>query len=506
MTGGHSHGTAEGGGAASTRTRLVLALALAPFVLATAVGLVVLWPATTSAAPLVGASPDDLVRAEVIATEQGPCAGTPEEAGVDCTSPTVRLLEGTGDVTRTTCPALDASGGCTVEERTVTTPGVPAGEVVALPEQSDVGSAARLSVGEKIVLGYFASAGEGFQFSFADLERRRPLAVLAGIFAVSVVALGRWKGVRALVGLGISLGVLGVFVLPAVLGGGNPLAVALVGSSAIALSALYLAHGFSARTTTAVLGTLLSLALVGVLAAVFVDLARFTGLANEESTILQVFAAQVDLRGLLLGGIVIGALGVLDDVTVTQVSAVWELKVANPDYGVRDLYGAAVRIGRDHIASTVNTLVLAYAGASLPLMLLFTQADQSLVDVLNGEAVAIEVVRTLAGSIGLVAAVPFTTGVAALVVARDPVVAAATPADGGRFRRRRAVGVAAVAGRDAEEGRDPQDVAGTTGPEPVPPRTPVAEGTRRSARSDARRSTDPRVGRSRREQRFWKDT
>lgn len=506
MTGGHSHGTTAGGGAASARTRVVLALALAPFVLATAAGLVVLWPVSTSAAPLEGASPDDLVRAEVIAAEQGPCAGTPEEAGVTCTSPAVRLLEGTGDVTRTTCPAPDATGACPVEERTVTIPGVPAGQVVALPEQSVAGSAARLSVGDEIVLGYFASAGEGFQFSFADLERRRPLAVLAGIFAVSVVALGRWKGVRALVGLGISLGVLGVFVLPAVLGGGNPLAVALVGSSAIALSALYLAHGFSARTTTAVLGTLLSLALVGVLAAVFVDLARFTGLADEESTILQVFAAQVDLRGLLLGGIVIGALGVLDDVTVTQVSAVWELKVANPGYGVRDLYGAAVRIGRDHIASTVNTLVLAYAGASLPLMLLFTQADQSLVDVLNGEAVAIEVVRTLAGSIGLVAAVPFTTGVAALVVARDPVLAAAAPADGGRFRRRRAIGAAAVVERGADEGRGTQDLAETTEPGPVPPRAPAAEGSRRSARSDARRSTDPRVGRSRGEQRFWKDS
>ena len=164
----------------------------------------------------------------------------------------------------------------------------------------------------------------------------------------------------------------------------------------------------------------------------FVDLARFTGLADEEATFLQVFAGQIDLRGLLLGGFVIGALGVLDDVTVTQVSAVWELKHADPDYGFRDLYSSAVRIGRDHIASTVNTLVLAYAGASLPLLLLFTQAGQGLSDVVNGEAVAIEIVRTLCGSIGLVAAVPFTTAVAALVVARDPVLAGAVdePAGG----------------------------------------------------------------------------
>jgi uncharacterized membrane protein len=164
-------------------------------------------------------------------------------------------------------------------------------------------------VGDEVVLGYFASGEEGFQFSFADRERRQPLALLAALFVVSVVALGRWKGLRALVGLGVSLGVLTAFVLPAVLEGADPLAVALVGSAAIALSALYLAHGVSARTTTAVLGTLLSLAVVGILSAVFVDLAALTGLADEEATFVQVFAAQVDLRGLLLGGFVIGALG-----------------------------------------------------------------------------------------------------------------------------------------------------------------------------------------------------
>ena len=462
MAPGHGHG--GGTGASSPRTRVVLAAALLPFVVATVVGLVVLWPGDPSGDALQGAAPDDLVRAVVLESDRGPCDGTPEGAGITCNEVVVRLLEAAVDVVRRSCPEPAAEGGCAVEEVEETVRGPEAGEVITLPEQSEAGASARLDVGDEVVLGYVAGAGEGFELSFADLERRRPLAVLAIAFVLAVVALGRWKGVRALVGLALSLLVLTIFVLPAVLEGSDPLAVALVGSAAIALTALYLAHGLSARTTAAVLGTLLSLGLVGALAAVFVDLSRFTGLADEEATFLQVFAGQIDLRGLLLGGVVIGALGVLDDVTVTQVSAVWELKHANPGLGFRELYGSAVRIGRDHIASTVNTLVLAYAGASLPLLLLFTQAGQGLSDVVNGEAVAVEVVRTLCGSIGLVAAVPFTTAVAALVVAGDPVLSAGGP----------------TAGSHQVEG-------------PTPPG--AGEGA----------STGRRVGRSRGERRFWKD-
>ena len=459
---------------------VVLGAALLPFVIATVAGLVVLWPGEPQGDALEGSAPDDLVRAVVVSAERGPCEGTPEEAGVACNQVVVRLLEPAADVVRRRCPAPDPAGGCEVDEVREVIPGLPAGEVTALPEQSEAGAAARLDVGDEVVLGYFAGAGEGFELSFADLERRRPLALLAGIFVVAVVALGRWKGLRALVGLALSLLVLTVFVLPAVLEGADPLAVALVGSSAIALTALYLAHGLSARTTAAVLGTLLSLGLVGVLSAVFVDLARFTGLADEEATFLQVFAGQIDLRGLLLGGFVIGALGVLDDVTVTQVSAVWELKHANPGYRFRDLYGSAVRIGRDHIASTVNTLVLAYAGASLPLLLLFTQAGQGLSDVVNGEAVAIEIVRTLCGSIGLVAAVPFTTAVAALVVARDPVVAGDTPGPAVALGAPPGPGEVA-AGPDAAGGERGRGVLRAGGDDPA----------------------DPRAARSRRERRFW---
>ena len=142
-------------------------------------------------------------------------------------------------------------------------------------------------------------------------------------------------------------------------------------------------------------------------------------MASEATGYLRATSNAIDLRGLLLAGIIIGALGVLDDVTITQSSAVWELHQANPRLGFLDLYNAALRIGRDHIASAVNTLVLAYAGASLPLLLLFTQVGTPFGELFNGEPVATEIVRMLAGSIGLMASVPITTALTALVVAQD---------------------------------------------------------------------------------------
>ena len=174
-------------------------------------------------------------------------------------------------------------------------------------------------------------------------------------------------------------------------------------------------------STVALLGTLASLALTVALSSVFVDLARINLLFSEEAAYLRLGDASVDLRGLFLAGVIIGALGALDDMTVTQASAVWELRAANRDLGLRQLYAAGIRIGRDHVASTVNTLVLAYAGASMPLLLLFAVLDQPLLDVANGELVAAEIVRTLLGSIGLVAAVPLTTWLAAVTVLRGPV-------------------------------------------------------------------------------------
>jgi uncharacterized membrane protein len=221
--------------------------------------------------------------------------------------------------------------------------------------------------------------------------------------------------------------VLILFVVPAILDGQAPIAVALVGASTIMFATLYLSHGVNLKTSTALLGTLGALILTVALGAVFVGGAHLTGLASEEAGLVQLELGAVDLRGLILGGIVIGTLGVLDDVTIAQAAAVAELRRANPDLSRIDLYRRAMRIGRDHVAATVNTLVLAYAGAALPVFLLFAIAGNALSTAINGEVVAEEIIRTLVGSIGLIAAVPMTSALAAWVLG-PPRAAAEAPA------------------------------------------------------------------------------
>ncbi len=274
-------------------------------------------------------------------------------------------------------------------------------------------AAPEFSVGEEVVLGYLPDVEPEFRYQFQDRQRRPVLAWLTIGFALAVVALGRVRGLAALAGLGASVVVLLLFVLPAILDGREPVWVAVVGAAAIAYLALYLAHGFSTKTTVALLGTLGALGLTALLSALVIGAARISGFATEESVFLSLFEG-IDIRGLVLAGTVLGAAGAIDDVTVTQASAVWELKAADPSLGRASLFQAGLRIGRDHIASTVNTLLLAYAGAALPLLVLFIIAEQSLGTVANGEVVAVEIIRTLVGSIGLVAAVPLTTWLASL--------------------------------------------------------------------------------------------
>jgi uncharacterized membrane protein len=318
----------------------------------------------------------------------------------------------------------------------VVTSGSPEGQRDTLELPLDAGGP-RISEGDEVILSYGFDAPPGSQFQFRDFQRSTPLLGLALLFAVVVIAFGRWRGLFAIIGVGISMVVLITFVLPAILDGTSPLLVAVVGTAAVALPALYLAHGPSERTSVAVIGTVSSLLLTCLLGVVFVELTKLTGLGGDEVGFLQVFGGDIDFSGLLLAGMVIGALGVLDDVTVTQVAAVWELADAKPHARAADLYRAGVRIGRDHIASTVNTLVLAYAGASLPLLLLFVTSGQQLTHVITTESIAVEIVRALVGSIGLVASVPITTGLAALVVTRDrPPDATAGPR---RSRRQKVV-------------------------------------------------------------------
>jgi uncharacterized membrane protein len=321
------------------------------------------------------------------------------------------------------------------------TGGTPDGETATLEFPVDSPSVP-LREGDRIVLNFAGDAPEAARFQFADFQRRTPLVVLAVLFAVSVVLLGRLRGVAALAGLALSFAVLLWFLLPALLEGRNPLTVAIVAATAIAYVALYLTHGVNQRTTVALLGTLASMALIAVLAWFFTQATRLSGVAEEEATFLRALSPDLDFRGLLLAGVVIGAMGVLDDVTVTQVSAVAELRQADPAMGPGQLYRAALNIGRDHIASTVNTLVLAYAGAALPLLLLLAVAGRSVGSVITGEVVAIEVVRTLVGSIGLVASVPITTALAVVVDAdrtthHSRQTRPASPADKATARPRR---------------------------------------------------------------------
>ena len=272
--------------------------------------------------------------------------------------------------------------------------------------------------GDRVVLAYNPDAEPGFEYLYYDRQRRPVLAWLAVIFAIAVVALGRLRGLAALVGLGASVMILLQFVIPAIIDGRSPLLVAIVGASAIAYVALYAAHGFTRMTTVALLGTLAALGLTAVMSWVALGIADLSGFVTEEAFFLTL-VGRIDISGIVLAGVVLGSLGAIDDVTVTQASAVWEVRRANPNLGRIALFRSGLRVGRDHVASTVNTLLLAYAGAAMPLLLFFVLSQQSVGTVLNSEIVATEVLRTLLGSTGLVAAVPLTTYLAALIASDD---------------------------------------------------------------------------------------
>ncbi len=273
--------------------------------------------------------------------------------------------------------------------------------------------------GQRVRLAVAEQPGQPPYYNIQDLERGRPLLVLAALFVGAVVAFGRWQGIRSLIGLGLSFVVIVGFVVPAILRGHSPVLVAVTGAMAIMLLSLYLSHGTGPKTTAAVVGTALALGLTAALSIAFVAATSLTGLASEEAQFANFAVGGLSLRGLLLAGIIIGGLGVLDDVTMSQASLVTELHQANPTAGFATLVGGALRVGRDHIAATVNTLFLAYAGAALPSLILFVTGQDSLGTVATTELVAVEVVRALCGSVGLIAAVPLTTVLAALVATEE---------------------------------------------------------------------------------------
>jgi uncharacterized membrane protein len=262
-------------------------------------------------------------------------------------------------------------------------------------------------------------------YAFADFERRAPVYIVVALFAVVVVALGRWKGVRSLLGLAFSLLVVTQFIVPSILDGNAPVPVALTGALAVMLVTIAVTHGLGAKSLAAILGAVTALALTAVLAVVFVRMGHVTGFSSEEATLLRATPGRSDLslEGLVLAGMLVGALGVLDDVTISQASTVMALRRAAPDLRYRRLVGEALRVGRDHLGATVNTLVLAYLGAALPILLIFADQQTTFGAALNRENVAEEVIAMCVGSIGLVAAVPLTTALAALLASRLPVAA-----------------------------------------------------------------------------------
>ena len=365
----------------------------------TVIGLVLLRP-TGQARPDVRALGTfaGVYSAEVEGLSEEPCAGTPDGAST-CLRITYRLLEGPDE-----------------------------GSAVSLEGEAQSSRLQALSQGDEVILGFQPQATPDFRYVFVDRARNSALLWLVALFAAAVILLGRARGFAALAGLAATIGVLLLFIVPSIIDGRSPVLVSAVGASAISFFALYLAHGFSARTTTALLGTLGGLGCTVLLASLFTEATALTGAVGEEAFALSALGARIDLRGLTLGGMIIGALGAIDDMTITQASAVWELRQADPQMSAGNLRRAGRRIGRDHVASTVNTLVLAYAGASMPVLILVVLASQPLGAVLNNEILATEIVRTLVGSIGLVASVPITTWIAAHVAAsEDPSAIAGGP-------------------------------------------------------------------------------
>jgi uncharacterized membrane protein len=266
--------------------------------------------------------------------------------------------------------------------------------------------------GDKVKLIRYASEGQPTSYEFIDFQRGFPLTALAVIFSVLVIAIARWRGLFALVGIAVTLLALTKFMLPAFLAGESPLLVVVVGSTAIMIAVLYLAHGVSIRTTSALFGTLFGIAMtagVGVLATGWTHL---TGVGSEDDQMLIATVPDLHLSSIVAAAMVIAGLGVLNDVTVTQASAVWELRALQPMARGASIFASAMRIGRDHIASSVYTLVFAYAGSAMTVLLLITAYQRGLAEMATTEQLAQEIVRTLVGAIGLVLAVPVTTAIA----------------------------------------------------------------------------------------------
>ncbi len=391
----HSHAHAHGGGAVavSARTRRIVMAILIPAMVVTAVMIVLLWPGKihlASPGALTQTGQVQQTYGTVLSLIEQTCPPPPAGAAIApslgptaCGSATVEITEG-------------STANSTVTVDLPTGPGAPT-----------------LKVGDDVVLSVSNDpTSNALVYQVVDEQRGKPLLFMLALSAAIILAFARWRGLSALVALAVSFLALIFFVIPAILNGEPPLLVAVVGAIAIMFAVLYLTHGINVHTSVAILGTLISLVLTGGFGYLFTVLTRLTGY-DEDSTNLSLGLGRINVRGLLLAGIIIGALGVLDDVTITQSSTVEELAATATSR--LELYRAASRVGRNHIASAVNTIVMAYAGASLPLLLLIVAGGLPVGQIVTSQLIAQEIVRSAVGTIGLVASVPITTGLAALV-------------------------------------------------------------------------------------------
>ncbi|WP_197382834.1 YibE/F family protein [Mycolicibacterium mengxianglii] len=417
MTHGHSHSHSLRGpaplGPLAARIVVGLLVVIGAAVLA---GAVVLWPSQQKVdipLPFQDATGGAVTTevGQVVSTALGNC-GSSSAGRVLTSAPTPGLPEAGECVQSVVEIASGPNAGTTTLLEFSLTPGQP-----------------NLAAGEDIRIIRAVDQHGSTTYAFYDYERTWPLVALALAFAVVVVAVARWRGLRALIGIVVAFGVLMVFLLPALRDGASAVPVSLVASAAILYAVIYLAHGVSLRTSAALLGTLTSLLLAAVLSWSAIELAQLTGLSEDQNNEVAAYLGHVSITGLLLAGFIIGSLGVLNDVTVTQASTAFEL-AATQNTSRRAVFTGAMRVGRDHIASTVYTLVLAYAGSSLPLLLLFSVANRSLSDVLTSESVAIEIARSAVGGIALALSVPLTTAIAAVLATpgESPTVPI-TPAD-----------------------------------------------------------------------------
>ncbi len=411
----HSHGGSLRTGPRGRILRNVVAAVLVLAGLATAAGLALLWPdhgkvASASSKIEFAAKGTTFPTGRIVALSKT-CPGYFSSGSASTSAPgdtracqlaKVTLLDGASKGKSVTVPLLwpYSSAGLRVGDRI---------ELVVPPKAADASSSG---------LDAQTLATEAQGITVNGVVRDQSLTAWVVLFAVIVIAVGLLRGLMALLALGFSGFVLVGFVLPALVSGQPGLAVAVVGSSTIMFVVLYLAHGPSMRTSVALLGTLFGIVLTAGLAQLSVGTTHLTGVTGDVGGMLA-GSTQIDFRGVLTCAIVIAGLGVLNDVTVTQASAVWELRAASPLLSRRELFTRAMRIGRDHIASTIYTIVFAYAGAAMVTLIVIYLYNRPAVSLLSQEDLAAEVVRTLCSAIGLVLAVPVTTALAALLVPQE---------------------------------------------------------------------------------------